>query len=217
MSRTVFPHKWPWLSGQASHRGDPFSASPHCTPQLLCLLWMCPLCLVPYPIILCPCPKNPGSDIVLLTCSILPIINNTHLCLPSSLANVSHPPQFSLWFCSTFISAIVSSLHSFSFIFSLFTHFPFALNTFFHPQISVFYINEIITLFFHIFYFSLFIISDLLSNRFKQGDPTSLNMENEDDTSAARLAPSTSIITLSSFLHCRVLPGSERCRLLLGL
>lgn len=75
------------LSGQVTHHGDPFSASPDPRPQPLCLLWMCPLCLVPYPIILCPCSKNPCSPIVLLTCSTLPIIRNTPRCLPSSLAN----------------------------------------------------------------------------------------------------------------------------------
>lgn len=88
------------FSGQVTHRGDPFSASPDPRPQPLCLLRMCPLCLVPYPIILCPGSKNPCSPIVLLTCSTLPIVRNTPRCLPSSLANFHYSPprHVYLWF-----------------------------------------------------------------------------------------------------------------------
>ena len=69
----------PRLLGQVTHRGDPFSASPHPRPQTLCLLQMCPRCLVPYPIILCPCSKSPCLPIVLLTCSTMPIVRNPPL------------------------------------------------------------------------------------------------------------------------------------------
>lgn len=88
----------PRLSGQVTLHGDPFSAFPDPRPQPLCLVWMCPPCLVPYPIILCPRSKNQCSPIVLLTCSTVPIVCNTPCCLPSSLANISpfFPPICSI-------------------------------------------------------------------------------------------------------------------------
>jgi len=110
----VFFHKLDQqLSSQVTHRGDPFSAFPDPIPQPLCLVGMCLSCLVLYPIILCPCSKNPGSAIVLLTCSTLPTVSNTPCCLPSSLANLSHLiPLFIPLVCSTSMSTFIPSLHS---------------------------------------------------------------------------------------------------------
>lgn len=118
----------PRLSGQVTHRGDPFSASPDPRPQPLCLLWMCPLCLVPYPIILCPCSKNPCSPIVLLTCSTLPIVRST------PLSPFIFGQLFSLFFsiCSSGLLHFHLYLHSlpiFTLILSL-TFYPFS----FHPE-----------------------------------------------------------------------------------
>lgn len=87
MSAAVFSLRCvPRLSGQVTHCDDLFSLPLDPTPQPICLLWMCLLCLVPYPIILCPGSNNPCSPIVFLTCATLPIIRRP-CCLLSSLAN----------------------------------------------------------------------------------------------------------------------------------
>lgn len=121
------------LYGQVTHRCDPFSASPDPRPQPLCLLWMCPLCLVPYPIILCPCSKSPCLSIVLLTCSIFPIGHNT------LIVSLHLWPSFLRFFLSIFPSGVLYfhlflSLHLPAFFFSI--HFYVTLNTFFHLHVS---------------------------------------------------------------------------------
>lgn len=146
----AFSRKYvPQLSGQVTHRGNPFSASLDPRPQPLCLLQMCPLCLVPYPIILCPCSKNPCSPIVLLTCSTLPIVRNTPCCLPSSLANFS---IFHL-VCSTSLLACLPPFYPLLFI----TFYPFLIhpNHFLHPLTSAFSLNKMISLFTHILHLSV--------------------------------------------------------------
>lgn len=212
----------PWLSGQVTHHGDPFSASPDPRPQPLCLLWMCPLCLVPYPIILCPCSKNQCSPIVLLTCSTLPIVHNIPLLSPFIFGQLF----FILLICSSGLLHFHLYLHSLpTFTLILFlTFYPFSLNlnTLLHPRVSAFSVNSIISLFSHIAHFSPYIFSCLLRNTdgLMQQGPTSLKMENRENvllsSSATHLAPSPSIITLSSLLQCWVLLGQESGRLPLG-
>lgn len=126
------------LYGQVTHRCDPFSASPDPRPQPLCLLWMCPLCLVPYPIILCPCSKNPCLSIVLLTCSIFPIGHNTpivSLHLWPSFLRFFYP--FFPLVCSTF-TFFSPYIYPHSFSQSIFTSpwTPFSIFTFLHCSVN---------------------------------------------------------------------------------
>ncbi len=188
----VFLQCVPRLSGQVTHPGDPFSASPDPRPQPLCLLRMCPLGLVPYPIILCPCSKNPCSPIVLLTCSTLPIVCNTPCCLPSRLANFS---TFFFPICSSGLLHFYLATHSLSLQSPAFysIHFGLTLNTYLHLCIFALYVIYIIS--------SSLIFSNFLSISFflpntdglMQEGPTSLKTGNTENVllsaSAAHLAP----------------------------
>lgn len=166
---------------------------------------MCPLCLVPYPIILCPCSKNQCSPIVLLTCSTSPMVHNTPCCLPSSLANFS--PFFSLFVplvCSTSTYNCILSLNSPSFFFSLSTHFYFTLNTFLQPCITAF---QWIKLYLSYSQFFSYIFSCLLPWWVNAGGPNLIKDGKQREHTALLLCCSSCtfnppIITLSSLLQC---------------
>lgn len=75
----------------------PLHIPDHNPPPPLYLRWMCPVCLVPYPIILCQCSKAPCSSTVTLTCSTF-LFSHKQLALPATASLHLRPSSLHVFF-----------------------------------------------------------------------------------------------------------------------